>query len=535
MPPSAAGTSDFSVLGDATDSGAIAKKQQKMPGVKVSSGAVFNVGDMVRVNVNRRTVKAKIASVDPFIVKVETAKAGWEEVESEGDGLEMDGEDGNKDAFGSATEVDADGLDLPGGVVDFGAGGASSSKGKSSKSGDGSGDADDAPFLGKSSSSSNTIKILPGEHKVLRDVKNQMTKEKFLKFAAPLEMTVGGMRFLAGAREFNSHEENRANAAVNVNVVVYKSHEWPKSMPSWVTFVRGLVSKNPHRAVWLEPSEAKREEDEAALLTLMRTINGTSKKSWSVGAVKSLLQDDDVVAIAKANGKPVPGPRDVDDLFRECETAKRDEQRKSWKPAKWEEMEKAFRTFLLQKQLTPNEKEVRSEWWELIKEEHQAGQQSKGGNSFDILDVAAVGAVEPPELYWSERSEVFMTEEKLAQEKKDCAAEQLAADDEDPELAFERMQLAALQSDVKSGLIKEEDVDSKLDWLKSLPAPAAAEPPQNNQEKKSSSMKRPAPSAIPMKIVKGSKTSDTSLDDADAEFERLQKEMNEKHKKQKRG
>lgn len=36
-----------------------------------------------------------------------------------------------------------------------------------------------------------------------------MTKEKHFKFAAPLEVTAGGMSFVARSKEFNSHEENR--------------------------------------------------------------------------------------------------------------------------------------------------------------------------------------------------------------------------------------------------------------------------------------------------------------------------------------
>mmetsp|Transcript_26137 Transcript_26137/g.65853 ORF Transcript_26137/g.65853 Transcript_26137/m.65853 type:complete len:568 (+) Transcript_26137:477-2180(+) len=562
MPSSAAGTSNFAGFGENMTTG-------KIPEVKVSSGAVFNVGDVVRVNVNRRMVKAKITSVDPPVAEIETTKAGWEEVdEEEKDGLERDGELG---AAGSATEGD-DGLDLPGGMVVLSGGGngKGASNGKGSKaSGESEDSGDSDPFGNNNSSSSsnaNVIKLLPGQHKVLRDVKNKMTKEKFLKFAAPLEVTVGGMSLLAGAREFNSHEEGRSagncgwhgdvpndqfvvevggvpmNAAVNVNIVVYKSHEWPKSMPSWVTFVRGLVTKNPTRSVWLAPSAAKRKEDEQALLGLMRGINGGGKKAgWSVGSVKSLLQDDDVVAIAKANNKRVPGPKDVDKLFLDCEGAKRDEQRKTWKPVGWEPMEKALKKLLLQHELTDNEYEVKMEWWtnELLPGLVREKKNDANGTA------SAKRKKNGTKWVWSKVSETFMTKAMLKKEKEDlAAAEQLAsaaAEDEHPDAAFERLQLASLRSDVNSGIMGENEVSSKLDYLKSLTAPEEAAP-ENQEEKKTSSMKRPSSSSssssIPMKIVKSSKTSSTPSEedeDAVAKFERLQKEMEEKWKKQKRG
>eukprot|EP00392_Amoebophrya_sp_AT5.2_P000799 g800.t1 len=488
MPSSAAGTSNFAGFGENMTTG-------KIPEVKVSSGAVFNVGDVVRVNVNRRMVKAKITSVDPPVAEIETTKAGWEEVdEEEKDGLERDGELG---AAGSATEGD-DGLDLPGGMVVLSGGGngKGASNGKGSKaSGESEDSGDSDPFGNNNSSSSsnaNVIKLLPGQHKVLRDVKNKMTKEKFLKFAAPLEVTVGGMSLLAGAREFNSHEEGRSagncgwhgdvpndqfvvevggvpmNAAVNVNIVVYKSHEWPKSMPSW-------------------------------------------------------------------------GPKDVDKLFLDCEGAKRDEQRKTWKPVGWEPMEKALKKLLLQHELTDNEYEVKMEWWtnELLPGLVREKKNDANGTA------SAKRKKNGTKWVWSKVSETFMTKAMLKKEKEDlAAAEQLAsaaAEDEHPDAAFERLQLASLRSDVNSGIMGENEVSSKLDYLKSLTAPEEAAP-ENQEEKKTSSMKRPSSSSssssIPMKIVKSSKTSSTPSEedeDAVAKFERLQKEMEEKWKKQKRG
>eukprot|EP00392_Amoebophrya_sp_AT5.2_P011612 g11691.t1 len=58
--------------------------------------------------------------------------------------------------------------------------------------------------------------------------------------------------------------ERPRGAAVSVSAMAYKSHEQPKSGPPWVKFARGRVMKNPDRAAWLEPSEAKKEKDETA-------------------------------------------------------------------------------------------------------------------------------------------------------------------------------------------------------------------------------------------------------------------------------
>eukprot|EP00392_Amoebophrya_sp_AT5.2_P014193 g14335.t1 len=53
--------------------------------------------------------------------------------------------------------------------------------------------------------------------------------------------------------------------AVSVTAVVYKSHEWPKSMPSWVTFVRGPVTKNPDEGGSLFASSTKNKQHGEAL------------------------------------------------------------------------------------------------------------------------------------------------------------------------------------------------------------------------------------------------------------------------------
>eukprot|EP00391_Amoebophrya_sp_Ameob2_P012631 CAMPEP_0178988970 /NCGR_PEP_ID=MMETSP0795-20121207/4094_1 /TAXON_ID=88552 /ORGANISM="Amoebophrya sp., Strain Ameob2" /LENGTH=577 /DNA_ID=CAMNT_0020680279 /DNA_START=395 /DNA_END=2131 /DNA_ORIENTATION=- len=552
MPSSAAGTSNFAGFGENMTTG-------KIPEVKVSSGAVFNVGDVVRVNVNRRMVKAKITSVDPPVAEIETTKAGWEEVdEEEKDGLERDGELG---AAGSATEGD-DGLDLPGGMVVLSGGGngKGASNGKGSKaSGESEDSGDSDPFGNNNSSSSsnaNVIKLLPGQHKVLRDVKNKMTKEKFLKFAAPLEVTVGGMSLLAGAREFNSHEEGevaqrsirrgggwgaderrgeREYRCVQVTRVAEEYAQLGDIRP-------GIGDEKSDEVSLVGAFGCKKKKDEQALLGLMRGINGGGKKAgWSVGSVKSLLQDDDVVAIAKANNKRVPGPKDVDKLFLDCEGAKRDEQRKTWKPVGWEPMEKALKKLLLQHELTDNEYEVKMEWWtnELLPGLVREKKNDANGTA------SAKRKKNGTKWVWSKVSETFMTKAMLKKEKEDlAAAEQLAsaaAEDEHPDAAFERLQLASLRSDVNSGIMGENEVSSKLDYLKSLTAPEEAAP-ENQEEKKTSSMKRPSSSSssssIPMKIVKSSKTSSTPSEedeDAVAKFERLQKEMEEKWKKQKRG
>eukprot|EP00392_Amoebophrya_sp_AT5.2_P017402 g17752.t1 len=75
----------------------------------------------------------------------------------------------------------------PGGLVDFGAGGASSSKvGKSSKSGDGSGDADDALFLGKNSSSSSGLTALRSRLSLERDAEREKEEPAKAKAVTPL-------------------------------------------------------------------------------------------------------------------------------------------------------------------------------------------------------------------------------------------------------------------------------------------------------------------------------------------------------------
>eukprot|EP00392_Amoebophrya_sp_AT5.2_P015657 g15872.t1 len=51
----------------------------------------------------------------------------------------------------------------------------------------------------------------------------------------------------------------------------------PKSAAAKVTFARGLATKNPDGAAWLEPSEARKEDDETDLLTLTRSINGAPR------------------------------------------------------------------------------------------------------------------------------------------------------------------------------------------------------------------------------------------------------------------
>ncbi|CAD7956189.1 unnamed protein product [Amoebophrya sp. A120] len=350
----------------------------------------LKVGDEIRCkNHNGKISKAVVISVNPLTVEVKTNESSYkkmlldEDEDEEGEFLKMDllddvGKDSNSDN------------DLPG----------------------------DEGFLeayGKRKQN-NIFQPIRGS-KILRDVSKQMTKEKFLKHAAPLQISINGEDFLADAREFNSHEEGRTvgnagwhgdipnnefevevagvkmNAAVNVNIVVYKSYEWKITQESWVElFLRSIPrlkfesgSQEGKGLVWLEPDYSIVAEDHKKLVELMRIHNG-GKKFWTATMVANFLQDDAVARIAKANGKPMPQRSHVTSLMTKCGGEK--DAKGNWKGVRNNNapgssgMQKSLCEMLLQPRLTEAELRRRNEYWESLKKElDDEGHERFGGKS----------------------------------------------------------------------------------------------------------------------------------------------------------